>query len=227
MIVVTGASGGIGACLVEDLRADHEVIGTYLTHRPERDLENVTFFQLDVTNPSNIDGFVSTFRDQLEHVTLLNLAGVSLNGMGHKMSEGTWSEVIDTNLKGTFLMSRALLRFMRKEEWGRIINFSSVVAQVGVPGTVAYAASKAGIFGLTRTLAAENATRNITVNALALGYFNVGMIHTIRPDILEQIRDQIPMKRFGDPDVLVRAVRFVMECDYMTGSVIDINGGLR
>lgn len=123
-------------------------------------------------------------------------------------------------------MCRAMLPFMRQQEWGRIINISSIVGQVGVPGTVAYSASKSGLFGLTRTLAVENASRNITVNTLALGYFSVGMINVIRPEIQEQIKAKIPMKRFGDPHNVELAIRFLIECDYITGATININGGL-
>jgi NAD(P)-dependent dehydrogenase (short-subunit alcohol dehydrogenase family) len=116
---------------------------------------------------------------------------------------------------------------MRKQEWGRIINVSSIVGQMGVPGTAAYSASKGGILSLTRTLAAENAAKNITVNAIALGYLEIGMINVVPPDRRELIRETIPMKRLGSPRNLELAIRFLIECDYITGAVIDINGGLR
>jgi 3-oxoacyl-[acyl-carrier protein] reductase len=157
---------------------------------------------------------------------LVNLAGISLDGMGHKMDESTWDRVVDTNLKGTFLMSRAILPFMRGQEWGRIINISSVVGQKGVPGTVAYASSKGGLYSLSRTLAAENATKNITVNALALGYFEVGMIGVLKPEVQEQVRQTIPMKRLGHPRNVELAIRFLIDADYITGTTININGGL-
>jgi NAD(P)-dependent dehydrogenase (short-subunit alcohol dehydrogenase family) len=157
---------------------------------------------------------------------LVNLAGVSVDNIGHKVREADWDLVVDTNLKGTFLMSQALLTIMRNEGWGRIINVSSIVGQTAVPGTVAYSASKAGIFGLTRTLAVELAAKNVTVNALALGYFEVGMINAIKPEIQDQIKAKIPMRRFGDPRNVEQAVRFLIEADYITGAIININGGL-
>ena len=226
MIVINGASGGIGSYLVERLAEDYEVIGTYNTHKPPSADRAVEFYQVDVRDTDSIEGFVSAVTNQLQRVVLVNLVGISLDAMGHKMSEDTWDKVLDTNLKGAFLMCRALLPIMRKQEWGRIINVSSIVGQMGVPGTVAYSASKAGLFGLTRALASENAARNITANALALGYFDVGMIRVIKPEIQEQIRAMIPMKRLGNPRNVELAIRFLIESDYITGSTININGGL-
>lgn len=181
---------------------------------------------MDVTDASSVDHFAKAVGDRLGQIVLVNLAGVSIDGMGHKMDELTWDRVVDTNLKGTFLMCRAMLPFMRKEEWGRIINISSIVAQKGIPGTVAYAASKGGLFSLTRTLATENAAKNITVNALALGYFEAGMINVLKPELQEQIRATIPMRRFGHPRNIELAIRFLIDADYITGAVLNINGGL-
>ena len=188
MIIIAGASGGLGSYLVEHLGKDHQIIGTYSAHRPTTPNERVAYYQVDVTELGDVEQFVAGIADRLERIVLINLAGISLDAMGHKMDDETWDRVLDTNLKGTFLMCRAVLPIMRKQEWGRIINVSSIVGQVGVPGTAAYSASKAGLLGLTRTLAIENATKGITVNALALGYFNVGMIDSIMPTIQEQIR---------------------------------------
>jgi NAD(P)-dependent dehydrogenase (short-subunit alcohol dehydrogenase family) len=226
MIVITGASGGLGSYLVEHLGREYEIIGTYNKHKPKITGERVLFCQADVCDSGSVERFVSTVADKLKNIVLINMAGISLDGMGHKMEDTIWDRVMDTNLKGTFLMCRAFLPFMRKQEWGRIINVSSVVGQMGVPGTIAYSASKSGLFGLTRTLASENVMKNITVNVLALGYYEVGMIKVISPEIQEQIRASIPMKRFGHPRNLELAIRFLIECDYITGATININGGL-
>jgi acetoacetyl-CoA reductase/3-oxoacyl-[acyl-carrier protein] reductase len=227
VIVITGASGGLGSYLVERLSEDHEIIGTYHTRRPESRSASVSFHELDVSDSSSVSGFIASTESRLREIVLVNLAGISLDGMGHKMTESTWDTVLETNLKGTFLMCRAILPLMRKQEWGRIINVSSIVGQMGVPGTAAYSASKGGILSLTRTLAAENAAKNITVNAIALGYLEIGMINVVPPDRRELIRETIPMKRLGSPRNLELAIRFLIECDYITGAVIDINGGLR
>ena len=226
MIVITGASGGLGSYLVEHLSKEHEIVGTYNTHKPELSDQVARFYQVDVSDAASVDRFANLVADKLRHVVLVNLAGVSLDGMGHKMAEAVWDQVLDIDLKGSFLMCRALLPFMREQEWGRIINVSSIVGQMGVPGTVAYSAAKSGLFGLTRTLAAENAAKNITVNALALGYFETGMISVLKPEVQEQIKAKIPMKRLGHPRNVELAVRFLMESDYITGSIININGGL-
>lgn len=223
LIVMTGASGGLGQYLIEHLSKDFEIIGTFHTHRPT---DKARFYQVDVTDANSVAQFVTMIASSLQRIVLINLAGISLDGVGHRMSESIWDQVVDTNLKGAFLMCKAVLPFMREQKWGRIINVSSVVGQVGVPGTLAYSASKSGLFGLTRTLAIENASKNITVNTLALGYFNRGMIGTIDPEFQEQIKAKIPMGRLGHPRNIELAIRLLVEADYITGAVININGGL-
>ena len=226
MIVLTGASGGLGNYLIENLSGEHEIIGTYNTREPSQTGRAVGFYQVNATDSGSVERFVTSVLNKLQKITLINLAGISIDGMGHKMVDDTWDQVMDTNLKGTFLMCRALLPIMRQQNWGRIINVSSVVGQMGVPGTVAYSASKSGLFGLTRTLAVENAKKNITVNTLALGYFNIGMINVIPPEVQEKIKATIPMKRLGDTCNIKTAIQFLIESDYITGAVININGGL-
>lgn len=225
MIIISGASGGLGQYLANHLGKDFGVIGTFQSHaRP--DTGNVKYHRVDVTDSAAVDRFVSTIAPDLARITFIACAGISVDTIGHKMSDSTWNRVIATNLSGAFFMCRALLPFMRQEQWGRIVLISSVVAQMGVPGTAAYSASKAGLLGLTRTLARENATKNITVNALALGYFDIGMIESIPPEVRETARKSVPMNRFGNPENVSLAVRFLMSADYVTGSVININGGL-
>lgn len=224
-IVITGASGGLGTYLIERLGSDFEIIGTYKGHEPRHGLK-ATFYKVDVTDAESVNAFVARIRPSLERVMLINLAGISIDSIAHKMPDAVWDQVVDTNLKGTFLACRAMLPIMRENNWGRIVLVSSVVGQIGVPGTAAYAASKAGLFGLTRTLASENAGKNVTVNTLALGYFDRGMINVISAEGQKQICSTIPMKRLGDPRNIELAVRFLMDADYITGSVININGGL-
>jgi NAD(P)-dependent dehydrogenase (short-subunit alcohol dehydrogenase family) len=226
MIVITGVSGGLGRFLAAELGVENEIAGTYFRNRPAEEIPGTELYQVDVTDPKSVSAFATGLAPRLKRVVLINLAGISLNGVTHKLEPESWDQVIDTNLKGAFLMSRALLPAMRNERWGRVINVSSVVGQTGVPGTIAYSSSKAGLFGMTRTVAAENASRGVTANVLALGYFSVGLIETIPPEQRDVIRENIPMKRFGDPAELVRAVRFLIDCDYMTGTTMNINGGL-
>jgi 3-oxoacyl-[acyl-carrier protein] reductase len=128
-------------------------------------------------------------------------------------------------LTGAFLMSRALLKVMMKEKWGRIINVSSVVAQSGAPGTAAYAAAKAGLLGLTATLAKEYARFNITVNCLTLGYFSEGLIHTIPDSAKQALLGRIPLRRLGAHADVAGAVRYLMGAAYTTGARLDVTGG--
>ena len=115
---------------------------------------------------------------------------------------------------------------MRKKRYGRIILFSSVVPQIGVPGTSAYSASKAGLWGLTKTVAIENATYGITINTVNLGYFNIGMIKDVPTELLNKIIISIPMEKLGDPINILKTVEYLISTDYITGSQINLNGGL-
>lgn len=225
-VVVTGASGGLGSYIVQQFSNEYRIVGTFNTRQPRGGSANVSYCQVDVSRAESVERFVKSLSGDLRQIVLVNLAGISIDGMGHKLPEDVWNRVLDTNLKGTFLMCRAVLPIMREQAWGRIINVSSIVAQKGVMGTAAYSASKGGIFSLTRTLALENAAKGITVNALALGYFEVGMISVLRPEVQEQVRAMIPMKRLGHPRNVELAIRFLMEADYVTGAVLNINGGL-
>jgi acetoacetyl-CoA reductase/3-oxoacyl-[acyl-carrier protein] reductase len=129
-------------------------------------------------------------------------------------------------LIGTFNVIRAVLPLMREERYGRIINFSSVVAQMGIPGTSAYAASKAGLSGLTKSIAVENAKRGITINNLNLGYFDIGMISEVSNEFQKLIKDKIPTGNFGNPINIFKAINFIIETDYINGTSIDLNAGL-
>jgi NAD(P)-dependent dehydrogenase (short-subunit alcohol dehydrogenase family) len=166
MLVIVGASGGIGSYLVDHMGRDYEIIGTYYRNRSKVENLEGTFYEVNINDADSISRFIASIESKLKRITLINLAGISIDGICHKMDDATWDEVINTNLRGTFFMCRALLPFMRTQGYGRIINVSSIVGQIGIPGTVAYSASKSGLFGLTRVLAAENAEKNITVNAL-------------------------------------------------------------
>jgi NAD(P)-dependent dehydrogenase (short-subunit alcohol dehydrogenase family) len=226
-IVLTGASGGLGRFLAADMGADHSVVGAYNTRLPDDPgLFRAGCYQVDVSDARSVAAFAERLAGIEERLVLVNLAGVSIDGMAHKLAEDAWDTVLNTNLKGAWLMSRALLPRMRARGWGRIVNVSSIVGQIGVAGTSAYAASKAGLFGLTRALAAEGAGRGVTANALALGYFNAGMGNALDASTVEAVCARIPMRRFGDPANVAAAIRFCIAADYMTGAVIDINGGL-
>ena len=131
-----------------------------------------------------------------------------------------------TNLVGTYNMIRAALPVMREKLYGRIINFSSVVAETGIPGTSAYAASKSGLWGMTRSMAVENASKGITINNLNLGYFEIGMITEVSAEYQDLVRKKIPTGKFGDPGNIFNAIKFICDSEYINGTSLDINGGI-
>lgn len=226
MILITGASRGIGKFLFDELTKEgNDVYGTYL-------VENETFRghekyqRLDITDYGNVENVVESLKPAMKNIVLLNCAGNNYNSFAHKASLEKWKSVIDTNLTGTFNMIRAVLPVMREQGYGRIINFASIVAETGVPGTSAYAASKAGLWGMTRSIAVENATKGITINNLNLGYFNIGMITEVSDDYQQIVKKKIPTGEFGDPQNILNAVKFIISSDYLNGTSLDINGGL-
>jgi acetoacetyl-CoA reductase/3-oxoacyl-[acyl-carrier protein] reductase len=149
-----------------------------------------------------------------DDLALIYCIGVNYNCMIHKTESDRWEEVISSNLLGVQRVLRRIIPLMRKKKFGRIILFSSVVPQMGVMGTSAYAASKSALWGLSKAVAKENAGFGITINTLNLGYFNIGMV------------EDIPVKKLGDPENIFNAVEFLLKSDYITGSCIDLNGGL-
>jgi NAD(P)-dependent dehydrogenase (short-subunit alcohol dehydrogenase family) len=159
---------------------------------------------------------------------LINNAGISRSGMSWKISEDDWKDTMEVNLNAPFRLSQGVIPSMRSKKYGRIINISSVVAQTGNVGTAAYAASKAGLIGLTKTLSKELAASGISVNALALGYFETGMIVDVPLDQQAQIIQGIPAGRLGSTDTVCKSVEWLLsdEAAYVTGQVINLNGGL-
>ena len=225
MIILTGASGGIGNFLMQRYVAEGvEVLGLYNTTEPTENID--LMYQVDVSDYKSVSKFVNEVRGKLTNITLINSASVNYNCMAHLADPVRWANLVKINLIGTFNMVNALLPFMREQQYGRIINFSSVLAQKGVPGTSAYAASKSGLWGLTKTIAIENATKGITINNLNLGYFNIGMTNTITAELQKEILKSIPVKRYGDPIAIYNAINYLIDSDYITGTNIDINGGL-
>jgi NAD(P)-dependent dehydrogenase (short-subunit alcohol dehydrogenase family) len=226
MIVITGASRGIGEFLFERFREEGETVyGTYNSTFPDIGKEEY-FTKVDISCIPSIEKWVNKIKDKITRVILINCAGTNYSSFAHKSDIKKWIKVINVNLIGTFNVIHAFLPYMIEENYGRIINLSSVVAQIGVPGTSAYAASKAGLCGLTKSIAVENAKKGITINNLNLGYFNIGMINDVPRDFQKAIKEKIPSGNFGDPENIFKAVKFLIEADYVNGTSIDINGGL-
>jgi len=226
MYIITGASRGIGKFLLEKLIKNNEkVIGTYKSTIPDESLSEY-FHQVDISDFTQVQSWVDSIKEKLNNIVLINCAGSNYNAFAHKSDMDKWNNVIKTNLIGTFNVINQLLPFMREQNYGRIINFSSIVAQMGIPGTSAYAASKSGLWGMSKSIASENATKGITINNLNLGYFDIGMITEVPDKFQEIIKQKIPSGKFGDPINIYNAVKFMIDSDYLNGTSIDINAGL-
>lgn len=225
MIIITSASRGIGKFLFDKFMSkNEEVLGFYNNTVPTTLTKN--HYKIDLTNSFEINQFYELYKNDLKNIILINTAGVSYNSFAHKANIVEWKKVFDINLFGSFNLISLLLNNMREDNYGRIINLGSVVGKKGVIGTSAYAASKSSLWGLSKAIAEENAQKNITINTINLGYFNIGMIKEVPENLLERIIDTIPAKRLGDPDEIFSTVNFIINNAYLNGSEINLNGGL-
>jgi len=159
---------------------------------------------------------------------LVNNAAITKDGLSMRMKQADWESVIGTNLTGSFLAIQQVLPAMMRERWGRIVNLSSVVAEAGNAGQANYVSSKAGLIGLTKAIAQEMASRNVTVNAVAPGFIDTDMTSVLSAELKEKIQAGIPLKRMGTADEVAAAVEFLCsdKASYITGHVLDVNGGM-
>ena len=226
-ILITGASRGIGLYLLKQFKAEGlAVFGTYSGTLPEEDVKNC-FSKVDIANTEEVQNWVDNIAGVDDEIVLINCAGMNYNSTARRADVDDWMKVIDVNLGGTFRAINAVLPLMYKKGFGRIINFSSIVAQKGVPGTSAYAASKSALWGMSKAIAIENAHKNITINTINLGYINAGMTMKDVPEKLrEEMLQQIPMRKFGDLDDVFKTVKYLIDNEYITGTNLDLNGGL-
>lgn len=226
MIIVTGASRGIGKFLFDSFlhQSEEIVIGTYFNSKPSENIE--MFSKVDVCNFDLINSFVLEKASVLKEITLINCAGITYNAFTHKSDPETWKNVIETNLFGTYNFIRALLPIMREQKFGRIINFSSVVAVKPTMGISAYAASKSALWGLSKSIAIENAAFNITINNINQGYSELGMIKMVPDEFKKNIISQIPAGILCEPKDILNTVNYLRTTRYITGSSIDLSGGL-
>ena len=184
---------------------------------------------LDMSSSDSIKEALSKTAKEFGPIHILvNNAAITRDNLALRMKKDDWDAVISTNLSGAFFAIQQVLQGMMKERWGRVINISSVVGQCGNPGQANYVASKAGLIGLTKSLAQEMASRNITVNAIAPGFIDTDMTQGLSPELKEKLLATIPLKRLGKPEDVAAAVRFLAseEAGYITGAVIDVNGGM-
>ena len=235
---VTGASRGIGrACALGLAKAGSRVV---VAARDVAKLEEVAaeirggggeafVAAIDLSSADSIKAaFAAAAKDFGKIDILVNNAGITKDGLALRMKKDDWDAVLATNLTGAFLAIQQVLQGMMKERWGRIVNLSSVVGEAGNPGQANYVASKAGLIGLTKSLAQEMASRNITVNAVAPGFIDTDMTSGLSQELKDNMLGHIPLKRFGTAEDVAAAVRFLAseEAAYITGHVLDVNGGM-
>jgi 3-oxoacyl-[acyl-carrier protein] reductase len=236
--LVSGASRGIGQAIALALgRTGATVIGTatsehgaakisaYLEENKLKGCGRV----LDVTDTASVDALIeSVSKDFGSPSILVNNAGITRDNLLMRMKEEEWSDIITTNLTSVFRLSKACLRGMMKARRGRIISIASVVGATGNPGQANYAAAKAGIFGFTKSLAREVASRNITVNAVAPGFIDTDMTRGLPEEQKEQLMQQIPLQRLGKTEEIAAAVAFFASpaASYITGQTLHVNGGM-
>ncbi|SRR5579883_1885425 len=236
---ITGASRGIGRACAEALSAAGARV--VLAARRRDLLEEAAaqiraqsreafVVELDLASAESIRASFARAAKECGRIDILvNNAAITRDGLAVRMKPEDWHAVIETNLTGAFAAIQQVLPGMMRERWGRIINISSVVGEAGNPGQANYVASKAGLIGLTKALAQEMASRNITVNAVAPGFVETDMTAVLPPELKEKLLASIPLKRMGRPEDVAAAVRFLASDDaaYITGHVLDVNGGLR
>lgn len=237
--VVTGGSRGIGRAICIRLASMGALVFINYVSRSSAAEETQKIIQkaggkseivgFDVAEASAVQAaFKKIIADAGSVDILVNNAGITRDGLMARMKESDWEDVMDTNLKGSFLCAKAAARVMMKKKWGRIVNISSVSGVAGNPGQVNYSAAKAGLIGLTKSMAREYASRSITVNSVAPGYIETEMTDLLDEKVQEQIKGEIPLGTFGKTEDVAGAVAFLASEDgsYITGQTLHVNGGM-
>jgi len=238
-VIVTGGTRGIGAGITENfLKAGATVIATYAGNDDAANNfkdkysqygEKLILKKFNVSNTNEVEAFFNDLEKTFPSLeVLVNNAGIRRDNIVASMSEGDWDAVIDTNLKGTYNMTRFAVLAMMKNRYGRIINMSSVGGKLGLPGQANYAASKAGQIAMSLSVSKEVAKRNITINNVCPGFIETELLKDLPEEQVKEYKSQVPMKRFGKVEEVAHAVLFFAskEASYITGATLDIAGGL-
>lgn len=235
VILVTGASRGIGNNIVRSLANNNIVIANYnksveqaikLKEDMQEKQVNIDIIKADVSNREEVNSMVSTIIEKYGKIdVLINNAGISQYKLFTDISDEDWDIVMNNNLKSVFITTQEVLKSMIPRKEGLIINISSVWGVTGAAMEVAYSTSKAGIIGLTKSLAKELGPSNIRVNAIAPGIINTEMNNKFSKEEIDNIKEEIPLERIGEPEEISKCIKWLMEDNYTTGQVISINGG--
>ena len=224
---MTGGSKGIGYCIASKFaQSGHRVAATYRSGEVPSEVLGV---QCDVTDPSQVDAAFAQVESNLGNIEVVVAnAGITRDTLLLRMSDEDWDQVIATNLTGAFRVARRAARPMIRARFGRIVFISSVVGQLGSAGQVNYAASKAGLLGMARSLARELGSRGVTANVVAPGFIETDMTAELGEDLVKKYSEQIPLGRFGSADDVAGAVEFLSSeaAGYITGALIPVDGGL-
>lgn len=237
--LVTGGSRGIGRAICQRISGMGAHVYINYVSNPAAAEETKKMIEesggradiicFDVADGEQVQGALKQIVTEAGSLdVLVNNAGITRDGLMARMKESDWDLVIDTNLKGAFFCAKAASRFMMKSKWGRIVNITSVIGFSGNAGQVNYAAAKAGLVGLTKSMAREFASRNITVNGVAPGYIVTDMTSSLSEEIQEKIKGEIPLAALGTPEDVAGAVAYLLGDDgrYVTGQVLHVNGGM-
>lgn len=237
--LVTGGSRGIGKAIALELAKEGANVAINFTSNEEKALEVVKEIEAygvkglsikgNVTNITEVENMMETFNENFDTLDILvNNAGITKDNLLIRMKEEDWDGVMDVNLKGVFLTTKAVARKMMKQKRGKIINLSSVVGVMGNPGQGNYCASKAGVIGFTKSIAKELGGKNVTVNAIAPGFIETDMTEVLSEKAKEAMLGSVPLKRPGKPEDVAKLVSFLSsdDADYITGQVIHVDGGM-
>jgi 3-oxoacyl-[acyl-carrier protein] reductase len=234
--LVTGATGGIGAAIARTLHKAGATVAISGTRanvleelKAELGGERVHVLACNLSDSAAVEKLVPEAEAAMGSLDILvNNAGITRDGLAMRMKDDDWNAVIDVNLTASFRLARAAMRSMMKKRWGRIVNITSVVGVTGNPGQANYVASKAGVIGLTKSLAQELAARSVTVNAVAPGFIATPMTDVLNDKQREGILGRVPAGRLGSPDEIAAAVLYLVsdEAGYVTGQTLHVNGGM-
>ena len=233
-VLITGATGGIGKALVSKFSSlDANILATGTKNEKldllKKEFPNINILKFDISEHPKIEEFIENVFSQLTGLdVLINNAGVNLDNLSLRMTNEQWKKVIDINLGSTFLLTKYAIKKMLKNKYGRIVNITSIVGHTGNIGQSNYSASKAGIIGMTKSLAIEYAKKNITLNCVSPGFIQSRMTDNIIESVKSVLTSKIPMSRLGNGEDVANSVAFLSsdQASYITGETIHVNGGM-